>query len=324
MSVDDPEWSHFLESAFLAVLETCGEGIFVFDADGQCRMIGRRAGEMFGIEPAGYVGKSTRDVLATLSQACEEPEAFLEALGANLAQPASRATAEIDIRRPRPRTLEWTTLPMLRDGMLRGRIALVRDVTRERSLERIQKQLQARIQELTPLDTLTGLVNARRFREELEREHGRSSRAWDSYAVVRIDVDGMGSINDELGNPVGDQVLEQVAEKLKACRREYDILARLDADEFVILLPGADKIAAKAVGERMLKAVSGHAFGLPDARRVTVSGGGCVWIPPSAENGEDILRKAGDLLGDAREKGAGTLAIDASAHTSDKPPREAT
>jgi diguanylate cyclase (GGDEF)-like protein/PAS domain S-box-containing protein len=324
MSADDPEWSHFLESAFLAVLETCGEGIFVFDADGQCRMIGRRAGEMFGIEPAGYVGKSTKDVLVTLSQACEEPEAFLEALGANTAQPASRAVAEIDIRRPRPRTLEWSTLPMLRDGTLRGRLALVRDVTRERSLERSQKQLQARIQELTPLDTLTGLVNARRFREELEREHGRSSRAWDSYAVVRIDVDGMGAINDELGNPVGDQVLEQVAEKLKACRREYDILARLDADEFVILLPGADKIAANAVGERMLKAVGGHAFGLPDSRRVTVSGGGCVWVPPSAENGEDILRKAGELLLDARGHGVGKLVVDASAPGSDPPPREAT
>jgi diguanylate cyclase (GGDEF)-like protein len=279
---------------------------------------------MFGIEPAGYVGKSTKDVLVTLSQACEEPEAFLEALGANTAQPASRAVAEIDIRRPRPRTLEWSTLPMLRDGTLRGRLALVRDVTRERSLERSQKQLQARIQELTPLDTLTGLVNARRFREELEREHGRSSRAWDSYAVVRIDVDGMGAINDELGNPVGDQVLEQVAEKLKACRREYDILARLDADEFVILLPGADKIAANAVGERMLKAVGGHAFGLPDSRRVTVSGGGCVWVPPSAENGEDILRKAGELLLDARGHGVGKLVVDASAPGSDPPPREAT
>jgi diguanylate cyclase (GGDEF)-like protein/PAS domain S-box-containing protein len=324
MSADDPEWSHFLESAFLAVLETCGEGIFVFDAEGQCRMIGRRAGEMFGIEPAGYVGKSTKEVLVTLSHACEEPEAFLEALGANGPQPASRAIAEIDIRRPRPRTLEWSTLPMLRDGTLRGRLALVRDVTRERSLERSQKQLQARIQELTPLDTLTGLVNARRFREELEREHGRSSRAWDSYAVVRIDVDAMSTINDELGAPVGDHVLEQVAERLKACRREYDILARLDADEFVILLPGADRIAANAVGDRMLKAVGSHAFGLPDARRVTVSGGGCVWVPPSAENGEDILRRAGLSLVEARARGAAQLVIEASATTSEPPPRDAT
>ncbi len=134
----------------------------------------------------------------------------------------------------------------------------------------------------------------------------------------------MGAINDELGQSQGDQVLEQVAERLKGCRREYDILARLDADEFVILLPGADKIAANAVGERILKAVGGHAFGLPDSRRVTVSCGGCVWVPPSAENGEDILRKAGVLLLEARAHGVSKLAVDASTPTSEPPPREAT
>ena len=67
----------------------------------------------------------------------------------------------------------------------------MRDVTRERAAERSQRQLQNRLDQLVPVDSLTGLPNARRFREELEREHGRSSRAWDSYGILRVDVDGM-------------------------------------------------------------------------------------------------------------------------------------
>src|SRR5580704_19398550 len=103
MSGDDPEWNSFLQSAFRAVLEAADEGLIVFDGEGRCRMIGRRAGELFGIEPAAHVGKPRRDVLRALAQACEEPEAFLATVAGNdLVDPP--VVAEVDIRRPRPRS----------------------------------------------------------------------------------------------------------------------------------------------------------------------------------------------------------------------------
>jgi diguanylate cyclase (GGDEF)-like protein len=319
VALSEPDWAAFLESAFLSVLETADEGIFVFDADGRCRMIGRRAGELFGIEPAAHVGKPRRDVLRALAQACEEPEAFLATVAGNdLVDPP--VVAEVDIRRPRPRSLVWTTLPIVHGGVAIGRLGLVRDITRERSAERAQKQLHARLTELTHIDPLTGLMNIRRFREELEREHARSVRAWDSYAIVRFDVDGMGAINEEYGTPVGDAVLEKVGERLKSCLRDYDVLARLEADEFVALLPGADAVAAKVVAERMTRTIYMHNFQLVGHPRVTMSAGGCVWVPPSGLGGHDILVRAGVAISAARSQGAGTIRVDSPAPTPSKPP----
>lgn len=317
---EDPDWIPFLEASLVSILETADEGLIVFDRDGRCRMIGRRAGELFGIEPASYVGKPRADVLKALAKSCEEPAQFLELVGGNDLLDPPRVSAEVDVRRPRPRKLLWSSIPILQDGTAWGRLGIVRDVTRERSAERMQKQLHARINELTPIDTLTGLLNLRRFREELEREHGRSTRAWDTYAVLRLDVDGMQSINDELGLPIGDEVLETVAERLKHCRREYDVVARYETDEFCVLLPGADVVAARTVAERMMRAVSAHDFQLADRRTITLSAGGGVWIPPSGEVAEDILRKAGVALERARRRGPAVAIIDPEA-LADRLPR---
>ena len=302
MPGDDPEWSAFLQAAFLAVLEAADEGLVVFDGDGRCTMIGRRAGELFGVEPATHVGKPRSEVLDAFARSCEEPEAFLQAVagGAPLGVPPSMA--DVDVAKPRPRTVLCKATPISRDGRPPGRVIFVRDVTRERAAERQARQLQSRIAELSPFDTITGLLNQRRFREELDREHGRSTRAWDSYAVVRLDIDGMGAVNDEFGVPVGDRVLEQVAGRIKMCLREYDVLARLEDDEFAVLLPGADAVAARAVGDRILKSMEGEA--LPGTeRKVTLSIGVALWVPPSGETAADIVRRAGAAVREARKRG---------------------
>ncbi|HEY3822743.1 MAG TPA: diguanylate cyclase [Polyangiaceae bacterium] len=302
MPGEDPEWSSFLQGAFLTVLEAADEGLIVFDGDGRCRMIGRRAGELFGVEPAAFVGRLRPEVLEAFARACEEPETFLEAVAADGPLGAPKMAADVDVRRPRPRTVLCRGVPISREGKPPGRVVFVRDVTRERAAERSNRQLQTRIAELTPFDTITGLLNQRRFREELDREHGRSTRAWDSYAVLRLDVDGMGLLNEELGVTVGDQVLEQIASRLKKCLREYDVVARLEDDEFAMLLPGADALAARVVGERVTKAMATQVEAGP-GRKVTLSIGGALWVPPSGETSEDILKRAGVALREARKQG---------------------
>jgi diguanylate cyclase (GGDEF)-like protein len=310
MPKDDLDWSQFLQAAFLAVLEASDEGILVFDPEGRCRMIARRAGEMFGVEPVSHVGRHRGEVLAAFAQACEEPEALLTAAAADGPLGAPKVVVDVDVRRPRPRTVQCKGVPISRDGSPPGRVIFLRDVTRERAVERANKQLQARIAELTPYDPLTGLLNDRRFREEIEREHGRSARAWDSYAVLRLDVDGMSALNDEFGQPVGDGVLERIAACLKACLREYDVLARFENDEFAVLLPGADGVAARAVGERIASAMGEGTVLVGPDRYVTLSIGGSLWVPPSSDSWQDVMRRAGIAVHHARKHGGGGLHVE--------------
>lgn len=311
MPADDPEWSAFLQATALTVLESADEGLIVFDSDGRCRMMGRRAGEIFGVEPAAHVGRPREQVLKVLSRACEEPDLFLLAVSADAPLGVPGKVEEIDVRRPRPRTIVCKGAPISRDGRPPGRLILVRDVTRERAAERSSGQLKLRLQDLTPFDPLTGAFNARRFREELAREHGRSSRAWDSYAVLRIDVDGMSQLNESYGLPVGDAVLERVATLLKPCLREYDLLARLEADEFAVLLPGADAVAGRTVAERMVKAVGAAKLDeIEPELGVTISAGVVLWVPPSGEGGHDILNRAGGALDKARSRGPGSVEVE--------------
>jgi diguanylate cyclase (GGDEF)-like protein len=306
-------------STLTALLDAADEGVIVFGHDGKCRFAGRRVGELFGVDTRALVGGPEGDVLQLLASACEEPDVFLQVVRAEGDQ-----GGEVELKRPRVRIATWRTVAVNDDKHHRiGWMGITRDVTRERSAERRAQQLLQRLESIVAIDALTQLPNKRRFVEELEREHGRAARAWDSYAILRIDVDGLDAINKDVGHPRGDEVLEQVAARLRDGRREYDLLARLEADEFIVLLPGADVHAARVVAQRMSSAVSKTPIEIGEPRSVTVSIGAAVWVPPSGETGIDVMRRAGDALVGGKAKGTGEIAIDgegAAAVKSEKPP----
>jgi diguanylate cyclase (GGDEF)-like protein/PAS domain S-box-containing protein len=309
MATGDGDWGAFLQATFLTVLNASEEGIVAFDADGTCQMVGRRAGEIFGIDPAALVGKQRADVLKTFANACALPEVFLQAAAADAPLGAPRAAADVEVQRPRPRVVLCNGVPISRPGKGPGRLLFFRDVTRERNAERSARLMTEKLADVSPFDGLTGAFCARRFQEDLEREHGRSARAWDSFAVLAVDIDALEDLADELGGIIGDQVVQQVAMRLKSCLREYDALARLEGGTFGALLPGADALAARTVAERMSKAISTQEF-TGAARHVTISVGGALWVPPSGEVGVDILRRARDAVVQARNHGIGGVHVD--------------
>ena len=198
----------------------------------------------------------------------------------------------------------WTSIPF--DGG--GRLDLIRDVTRERRAEAAIEELSRRLEVESTLDDLTGLTNRRRFEEECLREHRRAQREWITYAVARLDVDGMGGINERLGREVGDELLKRIGDDLRSSRREYDVVARWKDDELVVLLPRVDALALGRILRRALDTV--HAGARAVVPGVTVCVGAAIWTPPSADGPADILRHAGDALAAARAKGPGRVEVD--------------
>ena len=110
---------------------------------------------------------------------------------------------------------------------------------------------EAQLRELVVTDPLTGLPNYRRLVEVLGTEITRSNRTDRPFAVVFFDMDGLKSINDELGHLIGSRAVCRFAETLRASCRATDTAARYGGDEFVAVLPDTDEEGAKVVIRRM-------------------------------------------------------------------------
>ena len=304
----EDRWSH--AAALEALLATLDEGVVVYDERLRCRAAGRRIRELFGLDPTSLVGQPRTEVVRRMAAASDVPFAILSSVGNDALSHESTVADPLELHRPRLRTVAWTSVPIASGAEGVGRIDIVRDVTKERGADRAIEEMTKRLQEVSTVDPVTGLANRRRFEQESEREHRRAQRAWDSYAIVIFDVDGMRQVNTVHGEAIGDELLKRIGEDLRTARREYDVVARWGEDEFVVLLPGADAVAAKTVVKRAVSGLKDKTFDLVGGLQVTVCAGAAVWIPPSGEAAEDIIRRAGAALDTARGKGPGSIEID--------------
>ena len=156
-------------------------------------------------------------------------------------------------------------------------------------------------------DALTGLANRRCFDETLDKEWRRASRLQIPLAVVMADVDEFKLYNDALGHPEGDRCLAAVAEVLrKSLGRAGDLAARYGGEEFVVLIPGADQVAALAVAEGMRAACQARAIAHPASPVgpcVTLSLGVASCVPSDQTSGAWLVAQADAALYRAKQEG---------------------
>src|SRR5207244_2276722 len=100
-------------------------------------------------------------------------------------------------------------------------------------------------------DQLTGLPNRARLRAEIERRLSSNEGGQTSLALLLVDLDRFKEVNDTMGHPCGDLLLQQVAARFKAHVGEADMLARLGGDEFALLVQNASEDLACGVAERL-------------------------------------------------------------------------
>jgi diguanylate cyclase (GGDEF)-like protein len=165
------------------------------------------------------------------------------------------------------------------------------------------------LQRLASHDSLTGLKNRRRFEEDLRTELARSRRERQPGALLMLDIDDFKGVNDTLGHPAGDRVIEEISRVLSDRIRETDVLARLGGDEFAIVLPGTDEARARHVAEAIATAVREHELAENGGRRVTVSIGVTQFGNGGSDDFDTVLSAADNAMYGAKGAGRDTIRV---------------
>jgi two-component system cell cycle response regulator len=152
-------------------------------------------------------------------------------------------------------------------------------------------------------DGLTDTYNRRFFNESLGLELKRAQRSGRALGLLVVDVDHFKAVNDEHGHVTGDQVLVEVAARLRRTVRSCDLVARYGGEEFVALLPDAEPAVVAEVAERCRAAIADTPILLPDgALSVTISVGASAY-PADGPDEDFLLRVADEALYAAKNLG---------------------
>jgi len=186
--------------------------------------------------------------------------------------------------------------PVTIDGEFAYLLGFVEDVS-------VRKLAEAHIEHLAHHDSLTGLPNRLLFKDRLKLAIANAERSGEKLAVCFIDLDHFKNVNDSVGHTLGDALLVTIAERLAACVRVSDTLARVGGDEFVILLGNLGSPAECAqVAEKVIAAAAlpvsleARAFG------ITASIGIALW-PDDGSDAEILMRNADMAMYQAKNNG---------------------
>ena len=186
------------------------------------------------------------------------------------------------------------------DGRAVRIVGICQDVT-ERRLAKV------RLQYLADHDSLSGLVNRRRFNAELEQQISFNDRYGGQGAVMIIDVDHFKRVNDSLGHHAGDNLIRHIAALLGERVRTTDTVARLAGDEFAVLAPQITREGARALAEDItgvLRDRAGHETG---AGEITASVG--IAMFGGDADSEEVLVAADQAMYNAKEDGRDRIAV---------------
>ena len=158
------------------------------------------------------------------------------------------------------------------DGKIIGTWGSSKDVTEQKMLEKELQRSYSKMEMLSRVDDLSGLYNRRYFYEELDKYAGLYDERQDNttFSIIVLDLDDMQNFNDQYGQQNGDLLLRYIADILLSNTRKADTCFRTGGDEFAVVLPDTDKLAAVGVAKKIVQQISGNPY-VTDNKRVSIS-----------------------------------------------------
>ena len=280
------------EERLQALVRHAADAIVVIDAEAKVAYASPAVERMLGYPPEGFE-RFDQEIIHP-----DHLEGARSMFGDVLTRPRGSAWIELPLRHVNGR-FHWCEVRitnLLDDPAVGGLVCNMRDVTDRR---RAQEELQFQAHH----DALTRLPNRWLFLDQLERAQTAAATRGTRVAVLFLDVDRFKLVNDSLGHEAGDRMLVLVAERLTACLRPDDLVARFGGDEFTILLNDLeDADAAMVTAERVTQTlrepliVDGHELFVSASLGVALSRGGDTCA-------SDLLREADLAMYVAKERG---------------------
>lgn len=267
-----------------AALNNMAHGLCMFDAEGKLVISNPRLAEIYGVQVEEFApGMTTHEMMAVAFSSGRfsdvDPEGTIalqqgfvrEGKAGSLVERLTDGRSISVMHRPTP------------DG---GFVATFEDIT-ERLLA------EERIRHLARHDALTNLLNRVAFYEQMETVLSHLRRS-ETMAVLSLDLDHFKSVNDTLGHPIGDLLLQEAAERMQNCVRGEDIVARLGGDEFAIVqVPSAQPTSITSLATRLIEVI-GAPYDL-GGHQVVVGVSVGITVAPSEGTEPDVLMKNADL-----------------------------
>ena len=280
-----------------AALTNMSQGLCMYDADGKLAIFNSRFAEIYGLPKEKVVpGMTTYDLFALLRSTGGaqdvDPKGTLairdsiyrEGKGGAFVQRLTDNRSISILYRPRP------------GG---GFVVTFEDITERLAAE-------DRIKHLANYDALTDLPNRVTFYDRMESILRHLRRA-ESVAVLSLDLDHFKSVNDTLGHPVGDRLLQAAADRMRSCVREADIVARLGGDEFAIVqIPSAQGLDTNALAARLIEVI-GAPYDIEGHQVVVGASIGIANAPADGATPDALMKNADLALYRAKADGGGTF-----------------
>ncbi|HEV7239096.1 MAG TPA: EAL domain-containing protein [Thermoanaerobaculia bacterium] len=285
------------------IIDNAGEGIVVYDRELRYVLWNTFMRELTGLAAAEVLGRRATDVFPHLREQGID-DMLARALAGEIV-----SSPDVHYFVPVTQRQGWVSSVyrpyVADDGETVGVIALIRDITE-------RKKAEQQIEYQAYHDALTGLANRHLFQEHLSLALALAQRRAKQVAVLFLDLDNFKVVNDSLGHSVGDELLREVAKRLKDAVREGDTVARVGGDEFTIVLQELTRPQdAAIVAEKVLHTVaepmeiSGHRLYVTTSIGITVS-------PDDGLDAETLLKNADTAMYRAKAEGKNTYQMSTS------------